>query len=360
VHARLGALLAIAVSRLEAQGIEYCLIGGGCLGMVRHAGQMVPWDDDLDIAVWVDDIPRVTASFEDLPQPIALLPERRLAHPFSRIADQSTGLVGRDGSMWPLGVFIDLVPMVMWRSGRALLANRAFNALRIQVRDGSVRRGCAGAIMDALRATRADALVRPVRERIVHPVLLEQHRECRSRRCGIVSGGLHAEWVGRYPWSTVFPTVKRELLGVRVRSPHDIDDFLVRRYGPDYRQLPAPERRDRHYAYAVHVVVAVSADHLVMHGGKRAPVQAHDERAAAVRRLPMVNEVIVVHGPIDGVGRVKVVGGKIELVTRHRIECVAMGSDWEGEYEFLRAHCDVRYLERTTGISTSMIRGAGG
>lgn len=253
VHARLGALLAITVSRLEAQGIEHCLIGGGCLGIVRHAGQMVPWDDDLDIAVWVDDIPRVAASLADLPPPCALLPERRLAHPFSRVADQSTRLVGHDGATWPLGVFIDLVPMMMWRSERALLANRAFNALRIRVREGGARRRCSDAVMDAVRAARADALVRPVRERIVHPLLLEQHRECRSRRCGIVSGGLHAEWVGRYPWSTVFPTVHRDLLGVSVRSPHDIEDFLVRRYGPEFRTLPAPERRERHYAQAVHV-----------------------------------------------------------------------------------------------------------
>lgn len=253
VHARLGALLAVTVSRLEAHGIEHCLIGGGCLGIVRHAGQMVPWDDDLDIAVWADDIPRVTAALEDLPPPFSLLPERRLAHPFSRVADQSTRLVGHDGVTWPLGVFIDLVPMMMWRSGRALLANRAINALRIRAREGGARRRCADAVMDGVRSMRVDALVRPVRERIVHPMLLDQHRECRSMRCGIVSGGLHAEWVGRYPWSTVFPTVPRELLGVRVRSPHDIEDFLVRRYGPDFRAPPAPERRDRHYAHAVHV-----------------------------------------------------------------------------------------------------------
>jgi glycerol-3-phosphate cytidylyltransferase len=54
-----------------------------------------------------------------------------------------------------------------------------------------------------------------------------------------------------------------------------------------------------------------------------------------------------------------VLAGKIELVREHRIDCVAMGSDWEREYEFLRPHCEVRYIERTPGISTSMLRGAG-
>ncbi|MBU3729182.1 MAG: adenylyltransferase/cytidyltransferase family protein [Phycisphaerales bacterium] len=112
-------------------------------------------------------------------------------------------------------------------------------------------------------------------------------------------------------------------------------------------------------SWSRHLVVAVSADQLVMHGGKRAPIQGHEERAAAIRRLPMVNEVIVVHGPMDGVGRVKVVARKIELVRECRIDCVAMGSDWQGEYEFLRPYCEVRYIDRTPGISTSALRGSG-
>lgn len=150
--------------------------------------------------------------------------------------------------------------------------------------------------------------------------------------------------------------------------------------GGAYGALPAPQSRPlrsmtfgtfdllhighlrllaRIASWSEHLLVAVSADHLVMLGGKRAPVQGHEERAAAVRQLPMVNEVIVVHGPIDGVGRIKVVGRKIELVKERRIDCVGMGSDWRGEYEFLRPHCEVRYLERTAGISTSLLRGAG-
>ncbi|TLP93040.1 glycerol-3-phosphate cytidylyltransferase [Nesterenkonia salmonea] len=45
-------------------------------------------------------------------------------------------------------------------------------------------------------------------------------------------------------------------------------------------------------------------------------------------------------------------------VTVNEIDMVVMGSDWEGSprFEYLRSHCDVAYLPRTEGTSTSEIR----
>ena len=33
-----------------------------------------------------------------------------------------------------------------------------------------------------------------------------------------------------------------------------------------------------------------------------------------------------------------------------------MGDDWEGKFDFLRDHCEVVYLPRTPGISTTSIK----
>lgn len=45
-------------------------------------------------------------------------------------------------------------------------------------------------------------------------------------------------------------------------------------------------------------------------------------------------------------------------VFEHEIDTVVMGSDWEGSprFEYLREHCEVTYLPRTEGTSTSQIR----
>jgi glycerol-3-phosphate cytidylyltransferase len=32
-----------------------------------------------------------------------------------------------------------------------------------------------------------------------------------------------------------------------------------------------------------------------------------------------------------------------------------MGSDWDGHFDFLKEHCEVVYLPRTAGISTTKI-----
>ena len=49
---------------------------------------------------------------------------------------------------------------------------------------------------------------------------------------------------------------------------------------------------------------------------------------------------------------------KINDVKKYYIDAVVMGSDWAGseKFEILRPYCDVIYLERTEGVSTSKIK----
>lgn len=49
---------------------------------------------------------------------------------------------------------------------------------------------------------------------------------------------------------------------------------------------------------------------------------------------------------------------KIDDVKNYHIDTVVMGHDWEGEekFEVLREYCDVQYLPRTEGISTTKIK----
>lgn len=47
---------------------------------------------------------------------------------------------------------------------------------------------------------------------------------------------------------------------------------------------------------------------------------------------------------------------KVKDVQKHGIDVFVMGDDWEGKFDFLTEYCDVVYLPRTEGISTSQIK----
>ncbi|MBM7644926.1 glycerol-3-phosphate cytidylyltransferase [Scopulibacillus daqui] len=47
---------------------------------------------------------------------------------------------------------------------------------------------------------------------------------------------------------------------------------------------------------------------------------------------------------------------KVQDVIEHEIDIFVMGDDWEGHFDFLKEYCDVVYLPRTAGISTTKIK----
>jgi glycerol-3-phosphate cytidylyltransferase len=47
---------------------------------------------------------------------------------------------------------------------------------------------------------------------------------------------------------------------------------------------------------------------------------------------------------------------KISDVQKHSAGVFVMGDDWEGEFDFLKDHCEVVYLSRTHDISTSTLK----
>lgn len=47
---------------------------------------------------------------------------------------------------------------------------------------------------------------------------------------------------------------------------------------------------------------------------------------------------------------------KINDVVSHDIDIFVMGDDWKGEFDFLKEYCEVVYLPRTVGISTTKIK----
>lgn len=47
---------------------------------------------------------------------------------------------------------------------------------------------------------------------------------------------------------------------------------------------------------------------------------------------------------------------KIQDVVDNKIDVFVMGDDWKGQFDFLKEYCEVVYLPRTDGISTTKIK----
>jgi glycerol-3-phosphate cytidylyltransferase len=47
---------------------------------------------------------------------------------------------------------------------------------------------------------------------------------------------------------------------------------------------------------------------------------------------------------------------KVQDVKNNKIDIFVMGDDWKGEFDFLKEYCEVHYLKRTEGISTTHIK----
>lgn len=94
-----------------------------------------------------------------------------------------------------------------------------------------------------------------------------------------------------------------------------------------------------------YLIVAVSTDEFNMLKHKEA-YHSFEERKQILEAIRYVDEVI---GEDTW-------GQKTGDVQKYNIDTFVMGSDWEGEFDFLKEHCKVVYLPRTSGISTTKIK----
>lgn len=104
---------------------------------------------------------------------------------------------------------------------------------------------------------------------------------------------------------------------------------------------------ERAKALGDYLVVAVSTDEFNAIKGKKAYYN-YEVRKKMLEALKCVDLVI----PENNWEQ------KTKDVVEHKIDTVVMGSDWEGNerFEYLKSICEVVYLPRTEGISTTKIK----
>ncbi|WP_226036341.1 glycerol-3-phosphate cytidylyltransferase [Aquibacillus saliphilus] len=94
-----------------------------------------------------------------------------------------------------------------------------------------------------------------------------------------------------------------------------------------------------------HLTVAISSDEFNAIKNKKA-FHSYENRKIILEAIRYVDAVIPEHEWEQ----------KIDDVKKHEIDIFVMGDDWEGKFDFLEDYCEVIYLPRTVGISTTQIK----
>ena len=94
-----------------------------------------------------------------------------------------------------------------------------------------------------------------------------------------------------------------------------------------------------------YLVVAISSDEFNKLKNKKS-YHSFENRKMILEAIRYVDEVIPEHNWEQ----------KVQDVIDHDIDVFVMGDDWEGKFDFLKEYCEVVYLPRTIGISTTQIK----
>lgn len=94
-----------------------------------------------------------------------------------------------------------------------------------------------------------------------------------------------------------------------------------------------------------YLIVALSSDEFNAIKNKKA-YHSYEDRKQILEAIRYVDEVIPEFTWEQ----------KIKDVQEHNVDVFVMGDDWEGKFDFLKEYCEVVYLPRTEGISTTKIK----
>ncbi len=95
-----------------------------------------------------------------------------------------------------------------------------------------------------------------------------------------------------------------------------------------------------------YLIVGVTSDSFDRNRGKLNVRNNVLERVDAVRQTGLADQIIIED----------YVGQKIDDIQHYDVDVFAIGSDWEGKFDYLREFCEVVYLPRTQGISSTALR----
>lgn len=103
---------------------------------------------------------------------------------------------------------------------------------------------------------------------------------------------------------------------------------------------------ERAKALGDYLIVGVTTDSFDLERGKMSTCNSVMERIEAVKATGLADQIVIEEYK----------GQKIDDIQKYGVDVFAIGSDWEGYFDYLKEYCEVVYLPRTQGISSTQLR----
>lgn len=215
--------------------IQYFLDGGSLIGAVRHGG-FIPWDDDLDIAIMLDDYPKLRRYLEkELPSNLAIHDwQNDPNYPLliGKVRDKNSFFEEKNlDKLSYQGIYLDIIPMEKvpnhkWKQQIDYWVGHCFRALHNYT-------------------TKKDKII----STLFYPFAL-----CMMQITRLINRFSSSDQIAhRYGWGgygsfsakDVFPVRDMQFEGISVMVPNNPDAVLTALFG-DYMQIPPKEKRPQH------------------------------------------------------------------------------------------------------------------
>lgn len=228
--------------------LSYFLVCGSALGAVKYGG-FIPWDDDIDVAMYREDY---AVFIEKAPE---LLPEHLFlqnfcsepAFPqiFSKLRDSRTTYIEKTAARLPInqGVFIDIFPLDGYPDGRMErirleFCKRIYGSMLLAAFD--VPNMGLQKLWRWLGCTKKTAKIAAA-------------FDCMIRRYPTANSAVicnHGNWQGQLEYAPSWyysKGINASFEGLSVRIPEHYHEYLTQKYGDYTKDLPKEKQVGHHY-----------------------------------------------------------------------------------------------------------------